>query len=223
MRPNAGRANLYPAAVSEQAGESVDRAAATPAAPSDEQLVAQARGGRPAAFDLLIERYQKRAVSVAYRLVGNVHDALEVSQEAFIRAHRSLDGLEDAARFGPWLLRIVSNLSLNFRRDRAVGGRRVSLDDCVLDEGESAGQRLAAPAHSDENPGAALAGRELAEVVQRELAGLTEQQRMALVLFSVEQLPQKDVAEIMNVSVEAVKWHVFQARKALKERLADYL
>ena len=72
-------------------------------------------------------------------------------------------------------------------------------------------------------PGATLAAEELAEIVQREIAALPEQQRLALVLFSIEQLPQKEVATIMDCSVEAVKWHVFQARRKLKQRLTDYL
>jgi RNA polymerase sigma-70 factor, ECF subfamily len=59
--------------------------------------------------------------------------------------------------------------------------------------------------------------------VQAALADLPAQQRAALVLFSVEQLPQKEVAEILGCSVEAVKWHVFQARKKLKARLAEYV
>ena len=72
-------------------------------------------------------------------------------------------------------------------------------------------------------PGADLDATELGQVAQRAIAELPEQQRTALVLFSLEQLPQKEVAAIMGCSVEAVKWHVFQARKTLRTELADYL
>ena len=65
--------------------------------------------------------------------------------------------------------------------------------------------------------------RELAERIREGLAQLPERQRAALVLYSVEQLPQRQVAEILGCSVEAVKWHVFQARKKLKLCLGDYL
>jgi RNA polymerase sigma-70 factor (ECF subfamily) len=190
---------------------------------SDERLVRRVLAGERTAFDTLVERYQKRAMSVSYRLVGNVHDALEVVQDAFIRAYRNVETLEEPARFGAWLLRIVTNLSLNFRRDRAVGGRKVSLAETAGDDDAPAEQRLADSAASDERPGATLAAGELSEVVQRAMDELPEQQRVALVLFSVEALPQKDVANIMGCSVEAVKWHVFQARRKLKDRLADYL
>jgi len=195
----------------------------TETVPSDEELVRQACLGQPGAFDRLVERYQRRATSVAYRLLGNLHDALEVCQDAFIRAYQNLQTLRDASRFGPWLLRIVTNQSLNYRRDRAVGGPRLSFEDCIFPNERPREERVALPPHSDEQPGAELAATELGDIVHTAIAELPEQQRAALVLFSLEQLPQKQVAAIMGCSVEAVKWHVFQARKKLKVQLADYL
>jgi RNA polymerase sigma-70 factor (ECF subfamily) len=215
--------NLRGLPVSRPAGDQVEWQRSTEAKVSDAELVRAVRAGQRIAFDDLIERYQRRAVSVAYRLLGNLHDALEVCQESFLRAYRNLESLEDRRRFGPWLMRIVTNLSLNFRRDRAASRQRVSLDDCILDERRDRDERLADASHSDERPGAGLAESELHGIVQAAISKLPEQQRTALVLFSFEQLPQKDVASIMDCSVEAVKWHVFQARKKLKEQLAEYL
>lgn len=191
--------------------------------PADEELVARVLKGSAAAFETLVERYQRRATSVAYRLLGDLHDSLEVCQEAFVRAYRGLERLEEPARFGPWLLRIVTNLALNYRRDRAVGGRRVSFDDCLLAPDGERHEGFEETHRTDERPGAELAAQELAEKVQAAIADLPQQQRLALVLFSIEQLPQKEVASIMDCSVEAVKWHVFQARRKLKQRLAEYL
>ncbi|MCC6359320.1 MAG: sigma-70 family RNA polymerase sigma factor [Phycisphaerales bacterium] len=201
-------------------GEHVDVRGSTLAGPDDETLVRRLAAGRREAFDALVERYQRRATAVANRLVGNLHDALEVVQEAFIRAYRNIGSLEDPARFGSWLLRIVTNLALNYRRDRAVGGPRISLSDCILDGDESGEQRLRDGA--EDPPGAEIAAGELSERLERAIAALPPQQRAALVLFSIESLPQKEVAEMLDCSVEAVKWHVFQARKKLKEQLADY-
>lgn len=203
------------------AGENVDVCGSTLAGPEDALLVHQLVAGRREAFDALVERYQRRATAVANRLVGNLHDALEVVQEAFIRAYRNIGTLEEPARFGPWLLRIVTNLALNHRRDRAVGGPRVSLSDCILDGEEPGEQRIVG--RDDVPVGAYLAAEELSQRLERAIAGLPAQQRAALVLFSIESLPQKEVAEMLDCSVEAVKWHVFQARKKLKEQLADYL
>lgn len=190
--------------------------------PSDEELVLSVAGGDTAAFDRLVERYQRKATSVAYRLLSNAHDALEVTQEAFIKAFRNLESLDDPARFRPWFMRIVTNLALNFRRDRAVGGRQLRLDGPPGEAGDLR-DLVAAPAHSEMLPGARLAAEELAGEIQAALADLPAQQRAALVLFSLEQMPQKDVAAILDCSVEAVKWHVFQARRKLKDRLAAHL
>lgn len=200
----------------------MDPQCSTPSAtPTDADLVRQNLSGRRAAFDELIERYQRRATAVGYRLLGNLHDALEVCQEAFVRAYRNLDTLENPDRFGPWLLRIVTNQALNFRRSR---GPRLSFEDCLFSsENGSRNERIADGAHSEDRPGAKLAAVELERRIQAGLAELPPQQRAALVLFSVEQLPQKEVAEILNCSVEAVKWHVFQARKKMKGHLAEYL
>ncbi len=190
------------------------------AVPDDAALVRQTLSGRRAAFDELVERYQRRATAVAYRLLGNLHDALEVCQEAFIRAYRGLQSLEDQQKFGPWLLRIVTNLSLNFRRSR---GPRLSFEDCLLGEDASRAEQISDAPHSEDRPGARLMAAELQEHIQAAIATLPQQQRTALVLFSIEQMPQKDVAEVMKCSVEAVKWHVFQARKKMKEQLAEFL
>ncbi len=188
--------------------------------PTDAELVRRTRAGRRQAFDELVERYQRRATSIAYRLLGNVHDALEVCQEAFVRAYRNLHTLDDETRFGPWLLRIVTNLSLNARRCRRP---RLTLDNGQLDEIASAGSPTYRRLHPGDGPTARLAATELADHIRHELAELPEAQRTALVLFSIEELPQRQVAEIMGCSVEAVKWHVFQARRKMKTRLAEFL
>ncbi|MBL8877775.1 MAG: RNA polymerase sigma factor [Phycisphaerales bacterium] len=210
--------------MSEHTGEDVPTATAANSELDDLPLVRRAKRGDRDAFGRLVERYQRRATTTSWRLLGDLHDALEAVQEAFIRAYANLAALEDEARFGPWFMRIVTNLSLNYRRGRAVRQRTASLEDCVLRDGEQSPDEVAeAPMHSDDRPGAQLGAMELSEHVQRALDDLPEQQRMALVLFSVEQMPQKDVAEMLGMSVEAVKWHVFQARRKLKERLAEWL
>lgn len=202
------------------AGDHVESKRSTRTALGDADLVRETLDGRRGAFDELVERYQRRATSVAYRLLGNLHDALEVCQEAFVRAFRSLSTLEDPHRFGPWLLRIVTNLSLNFRRSR---GPRLSFEDCLRNEDRGPEEALPDGPHSEHRPGARLAAAELEAQIHAGLATLPPQQRAALVLFSIEQLPQKDVASILNCSVEAVKWHVFQARQKMKAHLAEFL
>ena len=189
----------------------------------DAELVSAVLAGDSAAYDGLVRRYQRRAVAVAYRMLGNVHDAADVAQDAFLRAYRGLGGLEDHERFGSWLMRIVSNLSLNFRRSRQTGptGSAVVLDDVVerSEELRSATGEALGGRRTDEAP---LSG-ELREAIGQAIDRLPDKQRLALVLYSIEGMPQKQVAEILECSVELVKWNVFQARKTLRKELGDYL
>jgi len=193
------------------------------ARPDDGPLVRRALAGERLAFDALVLRYQRQAVAVSYRLLGNTNDALEVTQDAFFKAYRSLDTLQKPEAFGGWLMRIVSNLSLNYRRARKVRSQ-LPLDDLLGssgDSGEAAGGSEWMSRTGD--PYRAIQGRELGERTQQALNQLPEKQRAAIVLFTIQELPQKEVARQLGCSVEAVKWHVFQGRKKLRELLKDVM
>ena len=187
----------------------------------DGELVRATIAGDRRAFDALMRRHQRLATQVAYRLLGNSDDADEVVQEAFCRAFRKLAGLSDPERFGGWLLRIVSNQALNYRRSRALRQTIRLAELNSPDDAERGELNLADP--RTVGPDSALSAAELADRIRRAMAELPEKQRLALVLFSMEKLPQKQVATMLGISVEAVKWHVFTARKKMKERLREYL
>lgn len=188
--------------------------------PSDGQLVLQTRAGVRPAFDELIRRHQRQAVAVSYRLLGNSHDALEVTQDAFLKAYANLASLQKPESFAGWLMRIVSNLSLNYRRGRK-SGRQLPLDAVLAADGAAAGSRASTAANVD--PAHQLQSAEMGQRLQQALLQLPDKQRAALVMFTLEQMPQKQIAEALDCSVEAVKWHVFQGRRRLKEMLKDHL
>lgn len=201
-------------------------AAQTPVGqPTDGQLVAQVLSGQRQAFDVLITKYQRQAVAVSYRLLGNTHDALEVTQDAFLKAFGSLATLQKPEAFGGWLMRIVSNLSLNFRRGRRTR-QQLPLDD-LLGPSDSQQTDIAGGNSEwtarDDDPVHQLESREMGKKLQEALNQLPEKQRLAIVMFTIEEMPQKQVAEALNCSVEAVKWHVFQGRKKLREMMKDVL
>ncbi|HVP10590.1 MAG TPA: sigma-70 family RNA polymerase sigma factor [Phycisphaerae bacterium] len=186
---------------------------------ADAQAVARSLGGDLTAFDRLIEKYQRRAVAVSYRLLGNIDDAMDVCQEAFVRAFRSLSSLQEPERFGAWLMRIVSNLSLNYRRGRRMNLSLTTDDDEISAEDRMADRSSRARRSADDS----LQRAELEQAITKAIEALPEQQRLSLILFAIEQIPQKEVAEILDCSVEMVKWNVFQARKTLKQALAEYI
>ena len=193
------------------------------ASPTDGQLVTRALDGDRKAFDELIVRYQRQAVAVSYRLLGNTHDALEVTQDAFLKGFTSLASLQKPEAFGGWLMRIVSNLSLNFRRGRKTR-QQLPLDDLLgTSEPSTANSSGSDWMAQSGDPVRKLESQEMGRKLQEALNQLPEKQRLAIVMFTIEQMPQKQVAESLECSVEAVKWHVFQGRKKLKEMLKDLM
>lgn len=185
-----------------------------------DRLVRQAQKGDLPAFDALVRQYQRQAVAVAYRLLNNMDDAMEVSQDALLKAFDKLRSLHHAGQFGPWLLRIVSNLALNRRRSRALRAAVPLESPAGADEERQGAGR---PDPRTPTPAEDASAHELEDRIGRALAGLPDMQREALVLFSMAGVPQKEVAHMLGCSVEAVKWHVFTARKKLKEVLGDWL
>ncbi|HEY7118893.1 MAG TPA: RNA polymerase sigma factor [Tepidisphaeraceae bacterium] len=191
--------------------------------PTDGQLVTRSIEGDRKAFDELIVRYQRQAVAVSYRLLGNTQDALEVTQDAFLKSFTSLATLQKPEAFGGWLMRIVSNLSLNYRRGRKTR-QQLPLDDLLgpsePSTTDTAGSDWMAQSG---DPLRRLESQEMGKRLQEALNQLPEKQRLAIIMFTIEQMPQKQVAETLECSVEAVKWHVFQGRKKLKEMLKDVM
>src|SRR5688572_19622844 len=168
--------------------------------PSDGALVEEVLGGRRQAFDELIRRYQRQAVAVSYRLLGSSHDALEVTQDAFLKAFSSLATLQKPEAFGGWLMRIVSNLSLNYRRSRKTRSSQLPLDDLL---GSTEGGQSDSATGSDwmaqsGDPVRRLESEEMGRRLQKALQELPEKQRMAIVLFAIEGRPQKEVAETLE-------------------------
>lgn len=185
-------------------------------------LVLAAKSGDRAAFGKLAQQYQRQCAAVALRLLGNTHDAAELVQDALVKAFRSLDQLQQSERFGPWLMRIVTNLALNYRRSR---GRRqaLSLEQTAGDSDDGEDLRGTIAGGALDAPEKPLTSAELGSAIQKAIDELPEKQRLALVMFAIEKMPQKDVADVLNCSVEAVKWHVFMARKQLKKSLGTFL
>src|SRR5215212_1041247 len=194
-------------------------------APTDEQLVLKCVAGDRPSFDVLINRYQRQAVAVSYRLLGNSQDALEVTQDAFLKAFTSLQSLQKPDAFGGWLMRIVSNLSLNYRRSRKTR-QQMPLAEVLGPTGTEQSEQHSGASEwmsRSGDPVRGLESKEMGVKLKEALAQLPEKQRLAIVMFTIDEMPQKDVAEALNCSVEAVKWHVFQGRKKLKELLKDHL
>jgi RNA polymerase sigma-70 factor (ECF subfamily) len=185
----------------------------------DRELVAAAQRGDREAFKTLFERYHRRAYALALGVVRHPDDALDVVQEAFIKAHKHLDKFEGNASFYTWLYRIVMNLAIDhLRKHRKV--KPVELDETRL---ESAGDESLLPRILGGNPGQALLDKQIRARIDTALDQLSENHRAVLVMRELEGLSYEDMAQAMNCSKGTIMSRLFHARRNMQKRLLDLI
>jgi len=181
-------------------------------ASEDARLVGAARDGDREAFARLFEKYRGPAYHIAYRLMSRRADALDVVQEAFTKAFAALESFRGGASFKTWFFRIVTNCSLDLRRSRSVR-RAASLD------AEAAAPLPSNRSDADE-PHHVAERHELKARIDDALAAIPETNRTAFVLFAIEGISYKDIAEILNISIGTVMSRIFYARQKLQRILS---
>jgi RNA polymerase sigma-70 factor, ECF subfamily len=180
--------------------------------------VEAARRGDREAFRTLFERYHRRAYALAFGVLRHSEDALDVVQDAFIKAHRYLDKFEGNSSFYTWLYRIVMNLAIDhLRKHRRI--RPVELDEQVLEEGSADDGLL--PKLLGGHPGRALVDKEIRHRIDRALAELSENHRTVLVMRELEGLSYEEMAQAMGCSKGTIMSRLFHARKNMQRRLVD--
>jgi RNA polymerase sigma-70 factor (ECF subfamily) len=186
----------------------------------DRELVESARKGDRDAFRTLFERYHRRAYALAFGVLRHQDDALDVVQDAFIKAHKYLDKFEGNSSFYTWLYRIVMNLAIDhLRKHRRT--RPVELDEQHLEEGSSTGDDSLLPKILGANPGRALLDKEIRKRIDEALGELSENHRAVLVMRELEGLSYEEMAQAMGCSKGTIMSRLFHARKNMQKRLAD--
>lgn len=187
--------------------------APSPAATSDESLLARLAKGERSALEELFRRYRALAYRVAYRLLGNEADALDAVQDGFVKALVHLNGFQGRSTFKTWLLRVVSNAALDLGRQR---GRRetLSLDALAPHNGESIEPLVVF------DPARGLERADLRLLLNQALATLSEAQRQTFTLHAEGELSYREVAETLGISIGTVMSRIFYARCKLRAHLA---
>ena len=175
-----------------------------------ERLVEASRAGDRSAFDDLVRLYQRRATYLAVRLVGNVEDATEIVQQAFVTAYLKIDKLRNPKRFESWLLKIITNLAFDLRD--VVKHHSVAIESV----GYCQVRRTVSPVEKE-------IGVELEQAIREAMLKLSKKEAKAISLFGLKGLSHQEVADIMGCSAGTVRWHVFRARRKLSMLLKDYL
>ena len=190
---------------------------------ADRLLVERARGGDHAAFRVLFDKYHKRAFSVAYGVLKNRQDALDVVQEGFVKVHKHLGNFEGSSSFYTWLYRIVMNLAIDSLRRRKVS-RPVEYDDAIRRDSDVGGGDDAILARMlDANPRKAAIRRELVAKIDAALAELPDYHREVILLREIDGLSYKEMAEVLDVPKGTIMSRLFHARKKMQAALAEYV
>jgi RNA polymerase sigma-70 factor, ECF subfamily len=182
----------------------------------DVRLMGLVAGGDTSAFEKVIERHQALVVGTAARMLGSNSDVEDIAQQVFIRVWKSARRYVPRAKFTTWLLKITRNLVFNELR-RARRRAQVPL------QSDPAAEEIPLKDETNPAPDASLLEDELQRAIEEAIMQLPESQRMALVLRRYEQLSYEEIAEVLDLSVPAVKSVLFRARTELRSRLSKYL
>ena len=188
----------------------------------EQELVERAAEDDHRAFQVLVERYQRKAYTVAYGILRSEDEALDVTQDAFVKVYKALPKFKGQAAFYTWLYRIVVNLCIDRKRKSARRGE-VEYDETFTQGSDApvAGPVLAST--GIESPAAAYARQELRQQMGDAIDSLSERHREILVLREVEGLSYEELSDLLDVPKGTIMSRLFHARKNFQQALSRYL
>jgi RNA polymerase sigma-70 factor (ECF subfamily) len=180
----------------------------------DELLVERVQRGDKRAFDLLINKYQHRIISLVGRYVSDPAEAMDVAQEAFIKAYRAIDRFRGDSAFYTWLYRIAINTAKNWlvARKRRPPSTDIDAADAEQYDIESRLKEQGTPENE-------LLREEIKSTVFEAIAGLPDDLRTAIMLRELEGMSYEDIAVTMDCPIGTVRSRIFRAREAIDEKL----
>ena len=185
----------------------------------DRQLVARAQRGDKQAFELLVEKYQRKLARLLSRFIRDPAEVEDVTQEAFIKAYRALPAFRGDSAFYTWLYRIGINTAKNYLM--AMGRRAPTSTEVEAEEAEGfeEGEQL----RDINTPESLLLSNEIAETVNATIEKLPEELRKAIQMREIEGMSYEDIAQAMDCPIGTVRSRIFRARDAIAERLRPLL
>jgi RNA polymerase sigma-70 factor (ECF subfamily) len=185
----------------------------------DALLVREAKAGNHAAYGELTGRYQDRVYTLVLGQIQCREDAVDLTQEVFVKAHSSLHTFRESSLFYTWLYRIALNTCIDYRRRRSRIQDPFSLDSKAFTETgyEPRDERV------DCDPQRSLENKELSRFLKHCIQGLPEVLRLAVILHDIEGLSQKEIAEVLQCPLGTVKSRIQRGRYELREKLRPFL
>ena len=184
----------------------------------DQLLVERAQKGDKSAFDVLVRKYQYRVSQLITRYVHNPSDALDVTQEAFIKAYKALASFRSESAFYTWLYRIAINTAKNHlvAQSRRPPADDIDARDAEQFEGHSGLKEYDTPEHM-------LMKDEIEREITTAIENLPDELRTAITLRELDGLSYEEIAEVMECPIGTVRSRIFRAREAIENRLRPLL
>ena len=176
---------------------------------SDFDLIERFQNGEEKAFNQLVLKYQKKIYHLVYKMVRNNEDALDLAQETFVKAYYNLKNFKSQSAFYTWLYKIALNLSLNYARQKKIRNL-VSLFEL--------GEALP----TKKNPLEELEKNQISKAIDQAILSLPKKQKAIFVLRYYEDMPYKEISELLGKTEGALKANYFQALKKLQKSLKAY-
>ncbi len=185
---------------------------------TDAQLVRRVQKGDKGAFDLLVLKYQHKIVNLVMRYVRDPDQALDISQEAFLKAYRALPRFRGDSAFYTWLYRIAVNTAKNH-----LAAQRRRPMDVELDLQDPEQYELHAKLKETDTPEGVTLSHELHETVERAIDGLPEDLRTAIILRELDGMSYEEIAQTMDCPVGTVRSRIFHARDAIGKKIGTLI
>ncbi|MDG5788070.1 RNA polymerase sigma factor SigW [Evansella sp. AB-P1] len=180
------------------------------------KIIREVKKGDQQAFAELVELYKDKVYQIAYRMLGNVHEAQDVAQEAFLRAYVNIESYDMNRKFSTWLFRIATNLAIDRIRKKKPD---FHLEDQVAGtEDLTYYSQIAA---NEELPDDQVVQLEMKAWIQEEIMELPPKYRSAIILKYMQDLSLKEISNILNLPVATVKTRIHRGREALRKRLRN--
>ncbi|MFO7829930.1 MAG: RNA polymerase sigma factor [Bacteroidales bacterium] len=183
----------------------------------DKILIEKIAARDETAFKLFVEKYHQLVLNVCNNILHDFDDSMDISQEVFIKIYESIDQFRGDSKITTWLYRIAVNKSLNFLRSKKKNKWFTSLDVLFGDE-----NKRIDPVDDELQPGQDMELDENKKVLHDALKKLPEKQNIAITLSNFEELPYKEIAEIMNISVSEVGVLINRGKNKLQKIIIDY-
>jgi len=185
---------------------------------ADKEIIERVKNGDKKSYDLLVVKYQQRVINLISRFVKNHSDALDVSQETFIKAYRALPNFRGESAFYTWLYRIAVNTAKNHL---TVQSRKITKSDYDVTDIEQIEGNMSLTEHT--TPENLLVKEELQEIVLRTIENLPEDLKSAIMLREIEGLSYEEIANVMECPVGTVRSRIFRAREMIDNKIKPLL